>query len=250
MSTIVGERELVEQLSADAIGPEQFLWAAREAGIDRRQAARLMVAAAATETPGNRSVGPDEAGDLDSGTSHVQATESLRIGLWLPVDGMDPAVATYRTSRLVTEQLYSTLMALDPKGRPYPDLAEWIEVSEDGLQYTFGLVPGVRFHDGSPVTADDAAFTIRRLLDMGEAYHFDPWVATIAGADAIDQLTVRIRLTQPTGPILVWLGFCGTGIVPKAALEAGHDLERQPIGSGPFRLAEPWAGGEEPIRLT
>src|SRR5262249_51377802 len=129
-------------------------------------------------------------------------------------------------------------------------LAEWIEVSEDGLQYTFGLVPGVRFHDGSPVTADDAAFTIRRLLDMGEAYHFDPWVATIAGADAIDQLTVRILLTQPTGPILVWLAFGGTGIVPKAALEAGHDLERQPIGSGPFRLAEPWAGGEEPIRLT
>ncbi len=99
---------------------------------------------------------------------------------------MDPAIATYRTSRLVTEQLYSTLMALGPDGRPYPDLAAWIEVSDDALTYTFGLVDGVRFHDGSPLTADDVAFTFQRLLDMGEAYHFDPWVATIAGADVVD----------------------------------------------------------------
>jgi peptide/nickel transport system substrate-binding protein len=163
---------------------------------------------------------------------------------------MDPAIATYRTSRLVTEQLYSTLMALGPDGRPYPDLATWIEVSDDALTYTFGLVDGVRFHDGSPLTADDVAFTFQRLLDMGEAYHFDPWVATIAGADVIDAHTVRIRLSQPTGPILTWLAFCGTGIVPRAAIESGRDLMRQPIGSGPFRLAEPWAGGDAAIRLV
>ncbi len=194
--------------------------------------------------------------ERDSGTFHVTAAGAagaampLRVGLWLPVDGMDPAIDTYRTSRLVTEQLYSTLMALGPDGRPYPDLAAWIEVSDDALTYTFGLVEGVRFHDGSSLTADDVAFTFGRLLAMGEAYHFDPWVATIAGVDAIDPLTVRLRLTQPTGPILTWLAFCGTGIVPRAAVEAGRDLSRDPIGSGPFRLAESWPGGDAPIRLA
>ena len=85
---------------------------------------------------------------------------------------------------------------------------------------------------------------------MGEAYHFDPWVATIAGAEVVDPLTVRIRLTQPTGPILTWLAFCGTGVVPRAAVEAGHDLSASRSARGPFRLAEPWTGGDAPIRLV
>jgi peptide/nickel transport system substrate-binding protein len=236
------QADLMAQLSSGEISREEFLWAAPGAGLDRRAAALHAVAAAATSTPGGRAMaGP---------TSVRSGGGALRVGLWLPVDGMDPAVATYRTSRLVTEQLYSTLMALGPDGRSYPDLAAWVEVSPDALTYTFGLVDGARFHDGSPLTADDVAFTFQRLLDMGEAYHFDPWVATIAGADAIDSSTVRIRLTQPTGPILTWLAFCGTGVVRRADVEAGRDLMTSPNGSGPFRLAEPWAGGEAPIRLV
>ena len=271
--------ELIGQLSAGAISIEEFLWGAAAAGVERREAARHAVGAAATATPGSRSVGVGSGagvapGKRDSETSHVTGAPGvsaasvastasgasaasgaggvLRVGLWLPVDGMDPAISTYRTSRLATEQLYSTLMALGPDGRPYPDLAEWIDVSEDAQTYTFGIVPGVRFHDGSPLTADDVAFTFRRLLKMGEAYHFDPWIATIAGADVVDPLTVRIRLTQPTGPILTWLAFCGTGIVPRVAVDAGRDLNREPVGSGPFRLAQPWGGTDsgESIVLT
>jgi peptide/nickel transport system substrate-binding protein len=235
--------ELGQRLAAADISLEEFLWAAKSAGIDRVEAAQIAVSAAATSTPGSRSVaGP---------TGSRPSSDLLRVGLFLPVDGMDPAINTYRTSRLVTEQLYSTLMALGPDGRPYPDLAAWVDVSDDALTYTFGLVDGVRFHDGSPVTADDVAATFRRLLDMGEAYHFDPWVETIGSVDAADPLTVRIRLTQTTGPILTWLAFCGTGIVPRSAIEAGRDLEHDPIGSGPFRLdAAPWAGGDAPIRLV
>lgn len=237
--------EPVARLASGAISLEEFLRAAPGAGLDRRTAALHAVAAAAPSTPGGRSTAGPGAPSLGASPEGI-----LRVGLWLPVDGMDPAVATYRTSRLVTEQLYSTLMALGPDGRPYPDLAAWVDVSGDALAYTFGLVEGVRFHDGSPLSADDVAFTFRRLLDMGEAYHFDPWVATIAGADVVDPLTVRIRLTQPTGPILTWLAFCGTGIVPRAAVEAGRDLMHEPLGSGPFRLAAPWPGGDAPIRLV
>ena len=64
-------RDLVEQLRSDQIGLEQFLWGCRDAGVDRRQAARLAVQAAATEVPGGRSSAAgatDPTAQLDSGT--------------------------------------------------------------------------------------------------------------------------------------------------------------------------------------
>ena len=51
-------------------------------------------------------------------------------------------------SHVVIEQVYSTLMALDPDANPYPELAESFEVSADGLEYTFKLRPNITFHNG------------------------------------------------------------------------------------------------------
>jgi peptide/nickel transport system substrate-binding protein len=222
--TVRSSTDLTGQLGAAEISLDTFLQEAKRAGIDRVEAARLARAARAWPDP-DRGVSPRTGG-------------TLRVGLWLPPEGLDAAISTYRTSRLVTEQLYSTLTALDANGRPYPDLASWIEVSDDARTYTFGIRGGVRFHDGSPVTADDVAFTFNRLLELGEAYHFDPWVATLEGAQVVEdsgEPAVRIRLNQVTGPILTWLAFVGSGIVPRAAVEAGRDLVTDPIGSGPFR---------------
>ena len=225
MSAITNRRaggELHARLAAQQISLDTFLIEAREAGVDRVAAARLAREARAWPAAGAET-------PVRGGT--------LRVGLWTSQEGMDAAISTYRTSRLVTEQLYSTLTALDVDGRPYPDLAEWIEISDDARTYTFGIRPGVRFHDGTPLTADDVAFSLNRLLELGEGYHFDPWVVTMAGADVVDTATVRLRLTQATGPILTWLAFWGAGIVPRAVVESGRDLVTAPVGSGPFQLA-------------
>jgi len=225
-------RELAEALRAQSISLDTFLMQARSAGVDRVRAAQLARDAAAWPVTG--------------GAGAARRGGTLRVGLWIAPEGMDPALATTRTSRLITEQLYSTLTALDADGRPYPDLAEWIEIDDDARTYTFGIRQGVSFTDGSPVTAEDVAFSLNRLLELGEGYHFQPWTVTMAGADVIDRATVRLRLTQPTGPILTWLAFCGSGIVSKAAIERGVDFNRAPVGSGPFRL-EAWG---ETVRLV
>ena len=232
MSTPTGT-DLAARLRAAEISLDTFIMEVAAAGIDRAEAARLARGARAWRTAD----GADD-GRRSGGT--------LRVGVWTPFEGMDAARATTRTSRLLTEHLYSTLTALDVDGRPYPDLAEWIEITDDGRTYTFGIRSGVRFHDGSPVTADDVAFSLNRLLDPDTHYHFEPWTVTMAGADALDPLTVRLRLKQPTGPILTWLAFCGAGVVPRAAVEAGHDLMTAPIGSGPYRLES----GGEVVRLV
>ena len=66
-------------------------------------------------------------------------------------------------SHVVIEQVYSTLMALDPDAKPYPELAESYDVSDDGLQYTFKLRPDVTFHNGDELTAEDVKFSFDRL---------------------------------------------------------------------------------------
>jgi len=239
--------DLVERLLAEAISLDEFLVGAPAAGLDRVSAARLAAACAAMPTPGaDVAAGGGSGGDAGSGQADApRAGGTLRVALWTSPEGLDPALATTRTSRLLTEQLYSTLTSLDANARPYPDLAEWIEVAEDAQSYTFGIRPRVRFHDGTEVTAEDVAFSLDRIHDLGEGYHFEPWTVTMAGAEVIDPRTVRLRLTQPTGPMLTWLAFCGSGIVPRALVEAGHDLNHAPVGSGPFRLAGgPLSGSE------
>ncbi len=110
-------------------------------------------------------------------------------------------------SHVVIEQVYSTLMALDPDAKPYPELAESFDVSDDGLQYTFKLRPGVTFHNGDELTADDVKFTFDRLRAKDSGYSYGSQVETIASVDVVDKHTVRFKLSTRTGPFLSLHGF-------------------------------------------
>src|SRR5438034_10737804 len=77
--------------------------------------------------------------------------------------GFDPVRGPSGMSHVVIEQVYSTLMALDPDAKPYPELAESYKVEDGGLTYVFTLRKGVKFHSGEELTADDVKFTFHRL---------------------------------------------------------------------------------------
>jgi ABC-type transport system substrate-binding protein len=139
-------------------------------------------------------------------------------------------------SHVVIEQVYSTLMALDPDAKPYPELAESYEVSDDGLQYTFKLRSDVTFHNGDELTAEDVKFSFDRLRAKDSGYSYGSQVETIASVDAVDKRTVSFRLSRRTGPFLVYMAFPGSSIVPKKLVESGHDLNATPVGSGPFKF--------------
>jgi peptide/nickel transport system substrate-binding protein len=179
------------------------------------------------------------AGVLSASDAHAQEPVrggTLRLGFSADPAGFDPAQGPSGMSHVVIEQIFSTLMSLDEEALPYPDLTESYEVSEDGLEYTFRLRDGVTFHNGDPLTSEDVKYTFDRLRDPESGYSYQSQVETIEEVEAVDELTVTFRLSRPTGPFLTYMAFPGSSIVPKSLLEAGHDLNAEPIGSGPFKF--------------
>ena len=138
----------------------------------------------------------------------------------------------------LVELLYAGLFRYSTTGRIEKHIASDYQISEDGRVYTIFLRPGVRFHDGEELSADDVVFTVRALQDP--AYK-SPLRANWQGVEvaATDQYTVVFTLKKP------YFGFLENlvvGILPKHIWEniapdsftlADYNLS-QPIGSGPY----------------
>ena len=123
-----------------------------------------------------------------------------------------------------------------------PDLATNWEISEDGLTYTFHLREAM-FSDGSPVTAQDAKFSIERARDHELATQAALY-QNIASVETPDDRTVVFTLKEPSAPFLSILAMFPASILPQAAVEErGEEFGSNPVGAGAFRLKE-WRRGE------
>lgn len=114
---------------------------------------------------------------------------------------IDPAVAADFSSSVSVVNLYDTLVFPTYEGEVVPHLAESWEISEDALNYIFHLRKGVKFHDGTELTAQDVVFSINRLLTIGQGYSyiFEPVIDKV---EALDDYTVSFTLQEPFGPFL------------------------------------------------
>jgi peptide/nickel transport system substrate-binding protein len=117
---------------------------------------------------------------------------------------IDPAVGSDFSSTSSLVNLYDTLVFPNTEGGVDPWVAESWDVSDDGLTWTFHLKKGVMFHNGSELTASDVAFSMNRLLEIGEglAYVF---LGVVDKAEALDDYTVEFTLAKPTGLFLISL---------------------------------------------
>lgn len=153
---------------------------------------------------------------------------------------INPLLAISDADRDLATLTYAGLMGLSGTGSLVPVLAESYTVSPDGKSYTFVLRKNAKFSDGSPVTADDVVFTVKKAQDPALK---SPEYADWSGVQvvAVDARTVRFTLTKAYTP---FLSLTTLGILPSKLWQSISDtefpfsmLETSPIGAGPFKVA-------------
>jgi peptide/nickel transport system substrate-binding protein len=160
---------------------------------------------------------------------------------------LNPVLAPDIGSILINKVIFSALVRPDENLRPVPDLAQSWTTSDDGLEYTFNLKSGVKWHDGEPFTANDVKFTFDQIKDVKSGSRLGSDFAAVAGVEVIDSLTVRFRLKAPFAPFLALLGY-NAGIIPshkfrdRKILDATDFSRSAPVGTGPFRVVQAASG--------
>ena len=125
-----------------------------------------------------------------------------------------------------------------------PNLAESWTQSEDKKTWTIKLKQGVKFHDGSPFTAKDAADHINRILEPKNKSRSRSFITSIVGAKIIDDHTLEYTLKHPWEPFLGALASPNmVGLIPSHQNVEADKQNRSPIGTGPYKFAS-WAGGD------
>ena len=149
----------------------------------------------------------------------------VRIGLASAPMALDTAPADHETT-IIARNIYEGLVEYDRSLSPVPSLAVSWETPEPRT-WIFRLRPGVRFHDGRLLQAEDAAHSILYARDS-ETSHLRTHLEPVTAAESVDGLTVRVRTKFPVSELLHL--FSSVGIIPEGDAPAG-------VGTGPYRLA-------------
>lgn len=151
-------------------------------------------------------------------------------------DTADPAKSYHAGDHARMRQLYNTLTGFGPDLVPRAELAERWESDDTGQNWKFHLRQDVQFHDGRPLRAADAVYSLKRLLDPAVASSYLALLAPIVEADGISadgDTTVLIKLKGSYADLPSMLATYNVGIVPENFSDFDHA-----IGTGPFKLKE------------
>ena len=178
-------------------------------------------------------------------SGQAQAGGAIRVATNAEPTTFDWTSSTATATRLVAWHVFEGLFAIDQQYAVRPLLAQGYAVSDDGLRYTIKLRPGLKFHNGQPVTADDVIASLSRWgrLSSGGLETFK----YVKGLRAVDAATVEIALSSPFTPLITSLGDPKQSavIVPKAIAErAGLKPLEELVGTGPY-IFKKWTPGQE-----
>ncbi len=183
--------------------------------------------------------------------------DTLIIGMDAPDGTFNLLFCTSSYDQYIAETVMDGLMASDDNGNMVPAIADKYTISSDGLNYTFHIRSNAKFSDGTPVTADDVAFTYTVMADPAYAQDgsqdisgvgikgFNAYnsgsATSVSGIKVVDPSTIEFTLNKPNSSALVQLG--GMGIMSKAYYGKGYTkgnlksieaLNSAPMGCGQY----------------
>jgi peptide/nickel transport system substrate-binding protein len=156
---------------------------------------------------------------------------AIILGMTNSAINLDPRVATDEASQKVHQLIFSPLFRVDEQLRVVPELAVSPIEQPDPSTYVVRLRQGVLFHNGRELSSDDVVYTFRSFLDPKFRGRTAPY-RMLASVTALDRYAVEFKLKSPVGsfPINLVMGIVQAG--------SGSANTRQPIGTGPYRLAQ------------
>ncbi len=178
------------------------------------------------------------------------AAADLSIAVGADVTSIDPHYHNLTPNNNIAEHVFETLITKDPKSQLKPALAvSWRAI--DDLTWEFRLRKGVRFHDGSDLTAADVVFSIDRVaLVPNSPSPFTLYTKQITEKIVVDPLTIRLRTATPY-PLMpndMSTVFIVSSRAAKGATTDDFNSGKAAIGTGPFRFVR-YAKGDR-IELT
>ena len=175
-----------------------------------------------------------------------------RMSAYADTKDWDPKGSSSLSSIQAVSQLYNQIVQMDTTDTALVvcDLCDSWEVSNAGETFTFKIRDGIKWIDGSDLTAEDVLFSMRRYGDLdGPTGRSGLWrnytqVANAGGVNLIDDLTIEFNLQFASGAFIKFLAVDYVKVLPKKLLESGIDMNQaesimeNKSGSGPFILEE------------
>ena len=177
-------------------------------------------------------------GTLETADPSAKVGGTLRVGMQADPSALDPHKQSLTALWHVVEHIYSRITRVAPDLSIQLELAESIEISGDGLDYTIKLRPGVLFHNGREMVADDVVYSYQRLVDPAIASTNAADLAAMESITAVDATTVALRLSYPDAALLAAMAGQSCIIIPREVVEANGDLSQVAVGTGPFMFVE------------
>ena len=174
---------------------------------------------------------------LSAPAAAQKSADTLRVYWRDQIADVDPYYNNMRTGLIFAHHAFDGLVYRDPDSMEMKPLlaTSWKLVDPTTLE--FELRQGVTFHNGDKFTAADVLYTVKVLTDPKSGIVVPSNFGYIAGAEAIDDFHVRLKLKTPFPPALEYLAFV-TPIYPGAYRErVGHDVfKKEPVGTGPYKV--------------
>lgn len=172
---------------------------------------------------------------------HAQSKDVLVVNMSSEAASLDPHLQWTNDGFNIYMNLFDQLLSRNADGTPAPSLATtWRWLSETEVEFT--LRSDVRFHDGRPLTAEDVAFSLRRLSDPAFGSPQLPSYRPINRVEVLSPNVVRVGTATPYPLLLTRMAYMN--VVPRHVVEAvpREEFGRRPVGSGPYRF-ERWDAG-------